>query len=168
MTSAFISGDLIQSSSRADKPISDEDFAEAFDVSIYREGIKEELGIYRKRLFPVRMKIKFNKDPLANRPIKIIDMYGEFQQVTTAGNGDLVYFPEDRLGNRQNSENKFNADLVLMKNAVDNKIYICSYTIIFSDAITKKRNFSLQLGLIIFLLSFTASVFLLYRKGSRV
>ena len=167
MVSAFIPGDISQSSLRVDKPIPGADFAETFDVSIYRERIKEELSIYRKRLFPVRMKIKLNRVPFSNRPIKIIDMYGDRQQITTARNGDLVYFPKDRSDNRLNSENKFNADLILMQDAIDSKIYICVYTISFSDAITKKRNFSLQLGLIIFMLSFTVSFFLLHRKCLR-
>jgi hypothetical protein len=167
MTSAFISGDIAHFSLPADKPSSGQNFAEAFDVSLYREGIREEFGIYRKRSFPLRLKVKFNRAPFNNRPIKIIDIYGGFQQITTSGSGELVYFPKDKRADRSSSENKFNADLVLMENAIDNNIYISTYTIHFSDAVDKERNFSLQLGLAIFISSFTMPLLLFYRKGLR-
>lgn len=168
MTSFFMPSKISQSFPPVDKPIPDADFAGAFDVSIYRERIREDPSINRKRLFPLRMQIKFNKAAFGNQAIKIIDMHGDGQELTTAGNGELVYFPKSVADNRQNSGNKRDADLVLMQGSIDDKIYICAYTITFSNAITKERNFNLQLGLFIFVVSFTASVFLLYRKAQGI
>ncbi len=165
MLSAFISGNTGQSFREMGESNPQGNFTEAFDVTIYRERIKDDFSVHRKRLFPVRMKIKFNGAAFSDRLITIIDRSGDSQQLRTARNGEFVYVPKDNLNKKQAPQNKMDADLVMMEHGLDNKIYLGSQAIYFTNEVTKKRNFSLPLGLIIFISSFTISFFLLYRSS---
>ena len=139
-------------------------FARTFDMSIYRERLKEEFSEYRKRFFPLRVRVSFDGAAFSSRLIKIINRRGDSQEVETDENGEFAYVPTDKSDAKPSRGKTINADLIVARQSLDDKIYLGCLTIHFTDALTKERNFNFPVGLIIFFSSFITSFFFLSRR----
>lgn len=130
-----------------------DELTEPLDIRIYKERIRiEELTYNRSRNFPIRVTVAFDKKPLSNMDIYIANDEGENQRLRTDRKGNLVYNPRSKA-DLYSGRKEFEHDLILTASRLGNTIYKASYTVMFKSLLPKKREFSIGLGMVIFISS---------------
>ncbi len=141
---------------------------DAFDITIYRERVKEELTYNRKRLFPIRGTVKFTGKPWGKEIANIINDRSESISIQTDKNGDFVYFPRYFKGSRPKGITSYGEDLLVLRSSLGNTSYAATYTILFDSLPMQERHINLALGLSLFLPSFVITWIYLWLRNRSI
>lgn len=149
-------------------------FDKRLDMIIYRERVKEEFTYNRRRHFPIRAIIAFDKKPLSNKDIYIVDEEGNSTRLKTDKKGNFVYFPLNGDEPHLKKEKKFKQELMVSEYILGNTIYKGTYAILFGvrhlPLTLRKGGHNIRLGIIIFGIStiITFLAVILLRKRIKI